>query len=78
MPVVHESTGAIGRIDHDGLIAPLLKKLQDDVEARQVAAVSMELQGPLPWNVRSVRALFLKRVGVAIARSVGGAIASWK
>ena len=78
MPVVHESTGAIGRIAHDGLIAPLLKRLQDDEEARQVAAAALELRGPLPWNVRSVRALFLKRVGVVVARGVGGAIAAWK
>jgi hypothetical protein len=78
LPVVHETTGALGREAHDALLAPLLLRMQEDDEARLEARAAMELLGELPWNARTIRAYFLRRVGVAIAAVVGTQIASAK
>ena len=75
LPVVHETTGALGREARDSLLAPLLQRMQEDAEAKLEARAALERVGPLPWNVRSVRSFFLRKVGVAIARGVGASLA---
>ena len=55
LPVVHESTGALGREAHDALLAPLLLRLQQDDDLKKEARAALERVGDLPWNARSVR-----------------------
>ena len=82
LPVVHESTGALGREAHDALLAPLLLRLQQDDDLKKEARAALERGGDLPWNARScarsVRSFFLRRVGVVIAKYVGSQLARAK
>ena len=78
LPIVHETTGALGHAAHDSLLSPLLLRMQEDDALKAETRAALERAGPLPWNVRSVRAYFLRRVGVCIARVVGSQIASAK
>ena len=78
LPVVHESTGALGREAHDALLAPLLLRLQQDDDLKKEARAALERVGDLPWNARSVRSFFLRRVGVVIAKYVGSQLARAK
>ena len=84
MPIVHETTGALGPAARDEVLSPLLARLAEDDDARAAARAALKAvgalssAGELPWNARTVRAFFLKRVGVAVARGVGGAIALHK
>ena len=48
------------------------------IVAALAAVGALSSAGELPWNARTVRAFFLKRIGVAVARGVGGAIALHK
>jgi len=77
LPVVHETTGALGREAHDSLLAPLLLRMQEDDEAKQQVRATLESL-ELPWNARSVRSYFLRKVGVCIARVVGSQLATAK
>ena len=79
VPVVHETTGAIGREAQELLLRPLFKRLQEEDGLRQQVEAAFALRAAeLPWNCRSVRGFFLRRVGVAIARGVGGALGAAK
>ena len=76
--VAHWSTGALWREAHDALLAPLLLRLQQDDDLKKEARAALERVGDLPWNARSVRSFFLRRVGVVIAKYVGSQLARAK
>ena len=81
VPVVLETTGAIGSEAKELIMRPLFARLSEEAGLReQVEAAFAHLAQRLPWNCRSIRAFFLRRLGVVVARGVGGALASamWK